>query len=95
VGAGVPEVGALSIHARGDMSEKRICPCGEEYWWPKQYWLHESHKEVVANAASNTPDVANEATNSVANESNKTYKYRDPEKRRAYQREYMRKVRKK
>jgi hypothetical protein len=35
--------------------------------------------------------MANAATNSVAN---KTYKYRDAEKRRAYQREYMRSVRK-
>jgi hypothetical protein len=35
--------------------------------------------------------MANEATNNVAN---RTYKYRDVEKRRAYQREYMRRKRK-
>jgi hypothetical protein len=65
--------------------------CGKEYGHAQKWW----HDKCMANTASNTPDVANEATNSVANESNKTYKYRDPEKRRAYQREYMRKVRKK
>jgi hypothetical protein len=65
------------------------CTCGEKYW-PSQKWIHE---KCVSHTASNT--MANEATNNVANEASEsnTYKYRDPEKRRAYQREYMRKRR--
>jgi hypothetical protein len=67
--------------------------CGKEYGHAQKWW-HDKCEATnsMANAASNTPDVANDkasATNGVANESN-TYKYRDPEKRRAYQREYMR-----
>ena len=30
------------------MAELRICPCGAEYWWPGQRWVHE--KCVVVNA---------------------------------------------
>ena len=61
------------------------CSCGKRYW-PNQKWMHQ---ECVANS-----DVANTTVaNNVANASNKTYRYRDAEKRRAYQREYMRKRR--
>jgi hypothetical protein len=72
------------------------CTCGEKYW-PSQKWIHEKCvSQSVSQTASNT--MANEATNNMANASNEsnasnTYKYRDVEKRRAYQREYMRKVR--
>ena len=69
-------------------NKKILCPCGKAYW-PKQSWMHEGH--VVANTA---PVVVNSMANDepdVANTS--TYKYRDAEKRRAYQRELMRKRR--
>jgi hypothetical protein len=68
------------------MQVQMTCACGQKYW-PTQKWIHEK-----CQPASNT--MANAETNSVANTLT-TYKYRDVEKRRAYQREYMRKVRKK
>jgi hypothetical protein len=72
------------------------CVCGQKYW-PSQKWIHEKCvSQLVSQTTSNT--MANTATNNVANASNEsntsnTYKYRDAEKRRAYQREYMRRKR--
>jgi hypothetical protein len=76
---------------------KTCLGCGKEYGHSQKWW-HENCEGVansltdLANTTLTTLDVANTATNVVANESN-TYRYRDVEKRRAYQREYMRKVR--
>jgi hypothetical protein len=69
-----------------------MCACGERYW-PTQKWIHKKCGVVTScvtyTNVANT-DMANaDLANSMAN----TYKYRDVEKRRAYQREYMRKVR--
>jgi hypothetical protein len=69
------------------------CACGEKYW-PTQKWIHKECGVV------NPPQTVTTATNNMANTDlangisvANTYKYRDPEKRRAYQREYMRKIR--
>jgi hypothetical protein len=80
--------------------EMKTCfGCGKEYGHAQKWW-HENCEGVansltdLANTTFTPLDVANTATNNVANASNKTYKYRDVEKRRAYQREYMRRKRK-
>lgn len=66
------------------MAELRLCVCGAQFWFPGERW---QHKGCMANS-----DVANaEPVADVANGS--TYRYRDMEKRRAYQREYMRRRR--
>lgn len=57
----------------------------------------------VANEVANEPDVANVPTKNVANaevdvantSDAKTYRYRDPEKRRTYMKTYMKKRREK
>lgn len=47
----------------------------------------------VANCVANTSHVANSNRPDVANRSSTTYRYRNPDQRRAYQRELMRKRR--
>lgn len=77
---------SLTLWRTDLMAEQRICDrCLKLYWWPAAAWQHE---KCVANAASNTATMANSEPQSVANTS--TYRYRDAEARRAYQREYMR-----
>lgn len=66
---------------------QQTCSCGKKYW-PSQAWIHNGCNASGLRYAD--PDMANTASTDVAN---KTYRYRDPEKRRAYQREYMRKRR--
>lgn len=106
---GFPSVGECgSSHRTETPTLEKIfmklnCVCGKSYY-PNQSWIH---KACVANTVSYMDnDVANSpnAARSVPNKDDvnsvgvtagetATYKYRDVEKRRAYQREYMRRRR--
>lgn len=78
------------------MPERRVCPAGHEYWWPGASWQHENcvvkpmanEPVVMANSVTN---MANSVVNDAAN--TLTYRYRDKEARRVYQRDLMRRKR--
>lgn len=78
--------------------------CGKEHYGPCNVFTYvqygedrefDSEAEMIAAVTGVQPSMANKPIENVANNVANTYKYRDPEKRRAYQRELMRKRRSK
>lgn len=84
------------------MPEKRICSgCAKEFWWPGAQWQHDGcvvavHSSVLGVASNGVANAKKDMANSMANKiehAGATYRYRDAEARRVYQRELMRRHR--
>jgi hypothetical protein len=73
------------LSRKGGMKAPKCRLCKHEHW------NNEPHVFATNDVANTVNTMANTVVNSVANKS--TYKYRDAEKRRAYQRDLMRKKR--